>query len=515
MSKSIKVVFIKQGKKEKEGSVYVRTIENSIVRKKSLKIKLSESHWNKYFNEDTQRFRHNQTFPNSEKYNTIIDGFFQELNSVGNDIELLPDSKKSFLSFWKRFIETTENHGTKIKHQVVYNKLWKYLLSKSKTDLLFKDITPFFIRELKIYLKTSKDPKSLSNNSINHYLKIIKSIINHSQKNGYYIYLINPFTSISFSNETREKQIITERELSLLQNTPIEDNSLDLTRKMFLFQLFSNGMRVSDLLLLRWNMIIDRRLKYKMYKTDELINIPINLNMGLILTDLLGKGNRYTDLLDNFTETYNEDGKEFNLTIRDVEERISKISVREENLLRPDKIKLENNKKVNKTDGYYYDEKNKLKFLKLLKFKFDLLTTIDLSFTLGLMGSIHKIKESKNFIFPILKNNDFKNIESDNDFTKISLEQYNTIKHSTIVYNRKLKLVGNICKIETNLSSHVSRHSFTNLLLNMDNVNLYDISQSLGHKNITITQNYIRTGFNNKKIDYLNKDLDNKHRKTF
>jgi hypothetical protein len=197
MSKSIKVVFIKQGKKEKEGSVYVRTIENSIVRKKSLKIKLSESHWNKYFNEDTQRFRHNQTFPNSEKYNTIIDGFLQELNSVGNDVELLPDNKKSFLSFWKRYIETTENHGTKIKHQVVYNKLWKYLLSKSKTDLLFKDITPFFIRELKIYLKTSKDPKSLSNNSINHYLKIIKSIINHSQKNGYYIYLINPFTSIS------------------------------------------------------------------------------------------------------------------------------------------------------------------------------------------------------------------------------------------------------------------------------------------------------------------------------
>jgi integrase len=61
------------------------------------------------------------------------------------------------------------------------------------------------------------------------------------------------------------------------------------------------------------------------------------------------------------------------------------------------------------------------------------------------------------------------------------------MKHATIVYNRKLKKVGAACKIETILSSHVSRHSFTNLLLNMDNVNLYDISQSLGHKNITIT----------------------------
>ena len=69
--------------------------------------------------------------------------------------------------------------------------------------------------------------------------------------------------------------------------------------------------------------------------------------------------------------------------------------------------------------------------------------------------------------------------------------------------------------LDTKLSSHVSRHSFTNLLLNMDNVNLYDISQSLGHKNITITQNYIQTGFNNKKVDYLNKEMANKHRKKY
>ena len=32
---------------------------------------------------------------------------------------------------------------------------------------------------------------------------------------------------------------------------------------------------------------------------------------------------------------------------------------------------------------------------------------------------------------------------------------------------------------------------------------------------ITITQNYIQSGFNNKKIDYLNKDLGKKHRKKY
>jgi integrase len=76
-------------------------------------------------------------------------------------------------------------------------------------------------------------------------------------------------------------------------------------------------------------------------------------------------------------------------------------------------------------------------------------------------------------------------------------------------------VVSMVCNLESDISSHVSRHSFTNLLLNMDNVNLYDISQSLGHKNISITENYIQSGFNNKKIDYLNKDLDKKHRKKY
>ena len=78
---------------------------------------------------------------------------------------------------------------------------------------------------------------------------------------------------------------------------------------MFLFQLFGNGMRVSDILLLRWNMLIDKRLNYRMFKTNELIDIPINLNMGLIITDLLGKTTRYGNLIKMITEQFYDNGK--------------------------------------------------------------------------------------------------------------------------------------------------------------------------------------------------------------
>ena len=523
MSKSINVVFIRQGKEENEGFIYVRTIENLIVRKKSLNLKLTKTQWESYFNPETQRFRNNQAFPKHEEYNNVIQDFLQKLNSVGNDVELIPDNKKSFLKFWKRYIETTENHGTRIKHEVVYNKLVKYLKSLHKTnrtetiDLLFKDITPFFIRELRLYLKNTKDPKGLSNNTINHYLKVIKSIINHSQHDGHYTYIINPFNSITFSHETREKKVITEDELFKLQNTIIEDAKIDLVRKMFLFELFSNGMRISDILLLRWNNFdtAQKRVKYKMFKTDELIRIPVNLNMSLFLNDMLGKETRFDFIVENFKQTFIDEGKEIELTIKEVDERLSKISITEDKLIKGQIRKLKNDGKTGYKDGYFYNVKNEVMFLKLLRFRNEFLTTIEVINTGGLMGAIQKVKTPLDFVFPVLDNDEFKNIDSNNDFSKITMEQYKRIKHSTIVYDRRLKKVASICKIDTNLSSHVSRHSFTNLLLNMDNVNLYDISQSLGHKNITITQNYIQSGFNSKKIDYLNKDLDKKHRKKY
>jgi hypothetical protein len=48
----------------------------------------------------------------------------------------------------------------------------------------------------------------------------------------------------------------------------------------------------------------------------------------------------------------------------------------------------------------------------------------------------------------------------------------------------------------------------------MDGVNLYDVSLSLGHSNIKVTENYLRTGFNAEKLDELNIGLAGKFRKS-
>lgn len=119
-------------------------------------------------------------------------------------------------------------------------------------------------------------------------------------------------------------------------------------------------------------------------------------------------------------------------------------------------------------------------------------------------------KSAKEFLFPVLTATNFGTFKAN----EISEEQYRKLKHATIVYNRNLKKVQEACEIETNLSSHISRHTFTNLLLQMEGVNLYDVSLSLGHSNIKVTEHYLRTGFNAEKLDELNTGLAGKFRKS-
>jgi integrase len=540
MNKSIKVVFIKQKPDDDYGYVFLRTIEGKITEKKSLKIKLSEVEWNKYFNSKTQRFREDKRYPNSEIFNTKIEGIINELHDVKNDLSFVSDDKKSFIDYWEFCLKNTKNNGTIIKHQVVISKLKKFLQSKKRTSLYFKEITPVFLRELKFYLETSKDPKSLSQNSVNHYLKIIKSIINKSIKDEYYTYVKHPFNSISFKKEKIMKGVLNEEELKLLINTKIKNEEINKTRNVFLFQLFSNGMRVSDVLLLKWKNIStsDVRINYTMFKTGTPLSLPINLNQSIILSKVLGFYENYQKLYElmtiDFTSSFQKPspfGKNIVLkyTIKMFDDLIERKVVKDDGTnttktsSKSDRnrtgfsgsvsTKITKQEKLERIINYkgYKIWENDYELIRVIDKREELVGVINLMFINSVMGKINKLSnEVKNdFIFPLLSKEVFKNYDLDN--RNLNLSQYKNLKHSTIVYNRKLKKLQEECKIETNLTSHVPRHSFTNLLLKMKGVNLYDISQSLGHTSLKTTENYVMSGFNVEKIDYLSKEISTKY----
>jgi hypothetical protein len=116
---------------------------------------------------------------------------------------------------------------------------------------------------------------------------------------------------------------------------------------------------------------------------------------------------------------------------------------------------------------------------------------------------------SNNFVFPILNDDDFMNIKKEEDFDRMDKKQYLRFSGRRTYYNRLLKFVGNQCGI-LNLTSHKSRHSYTSLILKYNkDVNLYDLMESLGHKNLSTTQGYIQS-FVNRRVDDIGKGFSDK-----
>jgi hypothetical protein len=122
--------------------------------------------------------------------------------------------------------------------------------------------------------------------------------------------------------------------------------------------------------------------------------------------------------------------------------------------------------------------------------------------TLVVNLSLHeKLKED--FVFDFLKNKDFDNIVND-DFSRLSEYQYRKFQSVRTYYNKLLKIIGTQSGVNKKITSHLSRHSYTSLMLDLgENVNLYDLMTSLGHKHLSTTQTYIQK-LSNKKMDKLN-----------
>jgi hypothetical protein len=252
--------------------------------------------------------------------------------------------------------------------------------------------------------------------------------------------------------------------------------------------------------------------------------------MGIILSKLLGVFERYEQLINTITIEFRNEVSLHpipfqKIKLRELDYIISQLDKSgkpkpiprsERNNVRNLHLVIRKNEEnmgeIINYKGYKVGIKDET-IKRIIDTRENLMNQINNLFISSIFGKIRSLttNEQRQFVFPVLSNELFNDIGDTNDFSKVNLIQYKSIKHQTIIYNRHLKTVQKLCNIDTPLSSHVSRHTFTNLLLRMDNVNLYDISQSLGHSGIKITENYLTSGFNVEKIDYLNNKVSTKY----
>ncbi|WP_348824219.1 phage integrase SAM-like domain-containing protein [Flavobacterium aestuarii] len=482
------IVFSEKKKGDEKGYLFVTYVERrgEIIEKKkiSLNYSLTREQFDDYFNKSFNQFR-----PNKK-----ID--FEEINNkIKKKLSENPFVKKvdkvyfQFLSYMQTRKNLKNNYSTQNTYESSSNMFKKFLFYKHKiTDIDFAEIDNDFITEMDNYFSS----EGLQSSTIRFYFNNYSTVFNNAIKNNVHIGK-NPFNEHKVKVSSKPKKILTD--LDIVKLLDIKKGDLYFTEsRMFLFSMFSNGLRCSDMMLMKNENIRKDYIEYFQIKTK----IPLKVDYGdkviFVLMDLFG-------LLDHY--------KRIESAMKIHKPRI--LSYRSARKIMLEKISY--NRVDEDYESYYgYDIKPNDKESKII---IDELVRVEKNINIECKQIINRhIKklDPKELLFKdFVKSECFKDYNKNQAMNKL---QFDTYKSRFTSYNAKLKRMAKLYKLSVeDITTHVSRFTFTNILLEISGINLNDIRIALGHTNLATTQKYIQTGFDFKKSDLVNSEINYKFRR--
>ena len=188
------------------------------------------------------------------------------------------------------------------------NKLAGFMESKKKKELLFVEITPEYLAQFHAYLKTLRNSRSkkesnkkLHPNTIAVVLKVFRALMKKAQTIGYISPDKNPFLVYTYSKVDTQKEKLDMGEIEALEALELVKGSLEWhSRNCFLFSFYCAGIRVGDLLQLRWLNVEGGRLNYQMTKTHKVRDLKIVPQAAAILDAYRSEGAKPTDFIFPF-----------------------------------------------------------------------------------------------------------------------------------------------------------------------------------------------------------------------
>lgn len=230
-----------------------------------------------------------KSHPNAVRLNNLLLAKLSEANTKLLELQTTKDDisskqiKKEISAPLNKttFKELSESYLQEIKGN---GKLTRYASDKVRVDhlvrfaknsyLTFKEIDEAFLRRFMSYLKVSK---KLSQRSIVNNLVVIRTLYNRAIKQGMVGRKHYPFGAdkirIKFPETEKVGLSIEEiKEIEALENLNKQENH---ARNVWLFSFYLAGMRVSDVLQIRWSDIYDDRLHYRMNKNNKLLSLKL------------------------------------------------------------------------------------------------------------------------------------------------------------------------------------------------------------------------------------------------
>lgn len=162
------------------------------------------------------------------------------------------------LTFKQEADEHYKRRGAKSNTYCCHKHLQKF----TGGSLLYKDLNENFVESFRDYLLSK-----LSANCARTYFLRFKKAVVKAHRQG--IIQIDPTYDVKVIKEVQQPRVfLTSEEVHAMQVNPCNDN---LIYRMFLFACFT-GLRISDLMQVRWGQVDGNRLVYNPYKTKAKVH---------------------------------------------------------------------------------------------------------------------------------------------------------------------------------------------------------------------------------------------------
>jgi site-specific recombinase XerD len=164
--------------------------------------------------------------------------------------------------------------GTVERYETCYKHVSNFLKEKyRKNEISINDVTPMFINDFEMYLKTTR---KCANNTAIKYIKNFKKIIRIALANGWL--KKDPFVNIKFHLDDVDMAYLDAKELDKLMKKQFNIERMEQVKDVYLFCCFT-GLAFADVASLSNEDIVDNEgskwIKKRRQKTKNWCNVPL------------------------------------------------------------------------------------------------------------------------------------------------------------------------------------------------------------------------------------------------
>lgn len=171
---------------------------------------------------------------------------------------------------YARNFETSGKIGTHRRAKAVIQKLLTYVDDRK---LYFDQINVTFLKNYESYLIGKLKNRT---NTVHANFRMIRTIFNNAISEDLIPVDINPFPKFKLKLEKTQRDYLTDEELNQVEQLQLNvDSAIFHHRNIYVFAAYAGGMRISDILTLRWKNFDGEKINIKIHKTKTPLSIKL------------------------------------------------------------------------------------------------------------------------------------------------------------------------------------------------------------------------------------------------